>query len=246
MNSLLTLTRVEAALLAREPAAVAFTLLLPLILLVLNGSGGNAPNPTFGGAGSVDVFMAGYLVYVMTTTALMQLPETLADYRDRGILRRMRITPLRPWQILGSHAATQAAMIAIGAALLIAVGLAAYDLNPPASVTLTLLALVVAAASMIALGFLLGALLPSVRTTQAVGAAIYFPAIFVSGALFPTEVLPTFAQRLGDVLPMTYAVRIIREAWTLGTLDWTALAVLVGTAAVATAVAVRYFRWEAR
>ena len=71
-------------------------------------------------------------------------------------------------------------------------------------------------------------MLPSVRTTQAVAAAVYFPAIFVSGALFPREVLPTFAQRLGDVLPMTYAVRIIREAWTMGTIDGVALGVCAG------------------
>jgi ABC-2 type transport system permease protein len=246
MKSLATLTRVEAVLLAREPAAVAFTLLLPLILLVLNGSTGNAPNPTFGGAGTIDVLLAGYLVYVMATSAIMQMPETLADYRDRGILRRMRITPLKPWQILGSHALTHAAMIAAGAALLITVGFVAYDLNLPASITATLLAMVVSAGAMLGFGFLLGALLPSVRTTQAVAAAVYFPAIFVSGALFPTEVLPTFAQRIGDVLPMTYAVRIIREAWTVGTIDWVALAVLAGTTVVATTVAITKFRWEAR
>jgi len=246
MNALLTLTRTEAALLAREPAAVAFTLLLPLILLVLNGSGGNAPDPTFGGAGLIDVLVPGYLVYVMATSALMQLPETLADYRDRGILRRMRITPLKPWQILGSHAGTQLAMSAAGSALLITVGLAAYDLTVPRSVTLTLLALAVAAVSLMSLGFLLGALLPSVRTTQAVAAALYFPAIFISGALFPREVLPTYAQAIGDWLPMTYAVAIIREAWTMGTLDGVALAVLAGTTVVASVVAVRTFRWEAR
>ncbi|MFP5282436.1 MAG: ABC transporter permease [Actinomycetes bacterium] len=246
MNSFLTLTRVEAALFAREPAAVAFTLLLPLILLVLNGSGGNPPDPRFGGAGVIDVLMAGYLVYVMATSAIMGMAETLADYRDRGILRRMRITPLKPWQILGAHAATHATTSALGGALLVTVGAVAYDLSVPASVTLTLLAVVVAAASLISLGFLLGALLPTVRTTQAVAAAIYFPAIFVSGALFPREVLPAFAQTLGDWLPMTYAVRIIREAWTLGTLDWFALAVLAGTSVVATAVAVKRFRWEAR
>ena len=77
-----------------------FTLALPLVLLVLNASDGNTPNPRFGGAGTVDVLMAGYLVYVMATSAIMGLGETLADYRDRGILRRMRVTPLRPWQIL--------------------------------------------------------------------------------------------------------------------------------------------------
>ncbi len=165
MRSLVTLTRVEAALLAREPAAVAFTLLLPLILLVLNANGGNEPNPVFGGAGTVDVLMAGYLVYVMATSAIMGMAETLADYRDRGILRRMRITPLKPWQILGSHALTHAAMSAVGAALLIIVGLVAFDLNPPASVLATLVALVASAACLIGFGFVLGALLPSVRTT---------------------------------------------------------------------------------
>jgi ABC-2 type transport system permease protein len=246
MKSLLTLTRVEATLLAREPAAVAFTLLLPLILLLLNGSTGNAPNPTFGGAGTIDVLMVGYLVYVMATSAIMQMPETLADYRDRGILRRMRITPLRSWQILSSHALTHLAMITAGAALLITVGAVAYDLNPPAAMLPTLLALGISAVSLLAIGFLLSAVLPTVRTTQAVAAALYFPAIFVSGALFPVEVLPTFAQRLGDVLPMTYAVRIVREAWTVGTIDWVALAVLVGTALVATIVALKTFRWDSR
>jgi ABC-2 type transport system permease protein len=246
MRTLATLTRVEGALLAREPAAVAFTLLLPLILLVLNGSAGNAANPTFGGAGTVDVLMAGYLVYVIATSAIMGMAETLADYRDRGILRRMRITPLKPWQILGSHALTHTAMSAVGAGLLITVGVVGFDLNPPASILATLVALVAAGASLIAIGFLLGAVLPSVRTTQAVAAALYFPAIFVSGALFPREVLPIFAQRLGDVLPMTYAVRIIREAWTVGTVDVVALGVCVVTTTVAVAFAIKFFRWEAR
>jgi ABC-2 type transport system permease protein len=79
LAALATLTRVETLLLLREPAAVFFTLALPLMLLVLNGSGGNDPNPRFGGAGLVDVLMAGFLVYVMATSAIMGLGETLAD-----------------------------------------------------------------------------------------------------------------------------------------------------------------------
>jgi ABC-2 type transport system permease protein len=246
MSALITLTRVESALLMREPSAVLFTLLLPVILLVLNGSGGNAPNPVFGGAGTVDVLMAGLLVYVMATSAIMAMAETLADYRDRGILRRMRITPLKAWQILGSHALTHLAMSILGAALLIVIGLVGFDLNPPASWPAALLAVLASAASLIAIGFLLGALMPSVRTTQAVAAAFYFPAIFVSGALFPEELLPAFAETIGDVLPMTYAVQAIRQAWTAGTVDGVALVVLAATTVVATAIAIKTFRWEAR
>ena len=106
--------------------------------------------------------------------------------------------------------------------------------------------MIASACSMIAIGFLLGALLPTVRTTQAVAAAIYFPAIFVSGALFPREVLPAFAQRVGDFLPMTYAVRSIREAWTIGHRRLVGLVILAATTVVGVAVAVRMFRWEAR
>ena len=130
--ALATLTRVETLLLLREPAAVLFTLALPLVLLLLNSPDGNTPNPLFGGAKTTDVLMAGYLVYVMATSAIMGLAETLANYRERGILRRMRVSPLRPWQILGSHALTHLAMSVLGSLLLIVVGLAAFDLNPPA------------------------------------------------------------------------------------------------------------------
>jgi ABC-2 type transport system permease protein len=133
MRQLLTLTRVECALLLREPAAVLFTLALPLVLLALNGSRGNAPDPALGGVGLVDVMIPGFLVYVMATSAIMILPETLADYRDRGILRRLRISPLRPAHIVGSHAATHLAMIVAGMVLLVTVGLAAYELSVPAA-----------------------------------------------------------------------------------------------------------------
>lgn len=246
LRALAVLTRVQTSLLLREPAAVLFTLLLPLVLLSLNGSAGNAPDPRLGGAGTVDVLMAGYLVYVMATSTMMALAETLADYRDRGILRRLRITPLRPWQILGSHALTHLAMSAAGVMLLVGTGLVAFELNPPAALVPTVLALLVAALALISIGFLLGSVLPTVRATQAVAAAIYFPAIFVSGAVFPRGELPALAQRIGDVLPMTYAVRAIREGWTAGTVDVAGVTILAGTAVVATAVALRTFRWQGR
>lgn len=244
MRPLAVLTRVETALLLREPAAVLFTLALPLVLLALNGADGNAPRPEFGGAGLVDVLVPGYLVYVMATSAIMGLAETLADQRDRGILRRLRISPLRPWQILGAHALTHLAMSAVGAVVLVAVGVAAFGLRLPAAWLPTLLALLLAAVSTVATGFLLGAVLPTVRTTQAVAAGLYFPAIFVSGALFPREALPELAQRIGDVLPMTYAVRALRAAWADGVVDGVALGILAAVTIVATAVAVRTFRWE--
>ena len=245
-SPLLVLARVESSLLLREPAAVLFTLALPLLLLSLNAAQGNAPDPRLGGAGAIDVLVAGYLVYVMATSSLMNLAETLADYRDRGVLRRMRVSPLRPWQVLGSHALTHLAMSLAGCALVVGLGLAAFDLRAPADPLAASLAVLGSALAVLSLGFLLGAVLPTVRTTQAVAAALYFPSIFISGALFPREALPELAQRVGDLLPLTYAVAAVREAWTGGTIDAGAFAVLGLTAVLATTAGVRWFRWDAR
>jgi ABC-2 type transport system permease protein len=246
MRPFVTLARVEFLLLIREPAAVGFTLLLPLVLLALNGGGGNRPDPDLGGAGLVDYLVPGYLVYVMTTSAIMALPETLASYRDRGILRRLRVSPLRPWQIIGAHAATHVAMTAAGLVLLVAVGAAAFGLRAPAGWAATGLAAGAALACVLATGFVLGALLPTVRTTQAVAAALYFPAIFISGAVFPRPAQPEFAQRIGDFLPLTYAVEAIHTAWTAGTVHWAAVGVCAAVSVVFAAVALRSFRWESR
>ena len=144
----------------------------------------------------------------------------------------MRVSPLRPWQILASHAVTQLAMSAVGVVLLVRSGCGAFDLNLPASVGRDRARPAAVAASMVAIGFLLGAVLPTVRTTQAVAAAMYFPAIFVSGALFPRELLPGSRSGSATSLPMTYAVGAIREAWTVRHVDWAAFGMLAGTTVV--------------
>jgi ABC-2 type transport system permease protein len=244
MRAFITLARVEFLMLMREPAAVGFTLLLPLVLLTLNGGDGNRRDPELGGAGMVDIMVPGYLVYVMITSAVMALPETLADYRGRGILRRLRVSPLRPWQIIGAHAVTHLAVMLVGLILLVTVGVLAFNLRAPAGWMATGLGAVAAAASILATGFLLGSVLPTVRTTQAVAAGIYFPAIFISGAVFPRLAQPEVAQRIGDFLPLTYAVDAIRDGWLTGTVQWTAIGNCAATAVVAAAVALWSFRWE--
>lgn len=246
MRALLTLTRVEASLLLREPAAVLFTLGLPIVLLALNGGQGNAPQAQLGGQGVVDVIAPGLVVYVLATLALMTLPETLADYRDRGVLRRYRVTPLRAWQVVGSHACTQLALGTAGAVLLLGVAAVGFDLSAPAGWGALTVAYAASAVCLLSLGFLLGAVLPTVRTTQAVAAGLYFPAIFLSGAVWPTEALPDLAQALGTVLPLTYAVDALRAAWSQGSVDLLAVGVLAATTATATALALRLFRWEPR
>lgn len=243
MRALLKTTAMELKLFLREPAAAFFTLLLPLLLLLLNGSSGNDPDPRLGGDGTIDVLLVGYVAYVIATTGLTVLPAVLAQYRERGILRRQRATPVSPAVILGAHVLTNLAVAGVGLVLLVGVGLALFDLNPPAAPLAAGVAVVLGALSFFALSFALVGALPTARSANAVGAALYFPMIFLSGAVFPREVLPAFAQRVGDALPLTYVVAAIREPWTSGAWAPGALAVLVVMGVVAVAVSSRTFRW---
>ena len=246
MRTFVTMTRIETALVLRQPAALCFILALPLLLLALNGAGGGGePLEQFGGARLVDVLVPGLLL-AMCTSGLMQLPETLAGYRERGFLRRLKVSPLRPWQILEAHAATHLAIALLAIVLLVGVGTLAFDLSAPAAWGATVAAITLSAGMVIAVGFLLAAVAPTVRTTQAIGAAIYFPAIFISGVVIPAEALPELAQRVAQALPFTYAVRAIREAWTAGAVDVVALAALAATVAITVSVGVSTFRWETR
>ncbi|TFH36448.1 MAG: ABC transporter permease, partial [Anaerolineales bacterium] len=98
MQTLRQLTWITFKLYIREPIAAFFTLAFPTMLVLLFGAiWGNDPSPLFGGRGSMDVSLPAYSGLIVGTIGLMQVPITTAGYREQGILRRFRVTPLRPW-----------------------------------------------------------------------------------------------------------------------------------------------------
>ena len=243
MRSLTKTFSVEAKLFLREPAAVFFTLLLPVLLMVLN-SGANIPISGVPGASRADVLLPGYIAMVMATAGIMALPETMANYRERGILRRMRATPVSAWKVLAAHGGVQLVVTLVGIGILVAAAATVAEVSMPSSIAAVVLAVLVALASVLGTGFVLASLLPTTRTTRAVAAALYFPMIFLSGAVMPRDNLPELARRIGDAVPLTYAIRAIRTAWLGDGADWAALGILTAFTAVALAVCVRTFRWE--
>ena len=243
MTALRKTWTVELKLFAREPAALFFTIALPVLLLVLNGGVGEMGGP-FGDARFVDVMVPAYTAMVLATAGLMALPETLATYRQQGVLRRFRATPLRPATLLGAHVAVHTTVTILGLALLAVVAAVAFDLAAPADPLGVGVGLVLGIASVLTVGVLIASVVPTARTAQAVAAALYFPMIFLSGAVIPRFALPDFAQRIGDVLPLTYVVRAVQDPWIGRGWDPASLAVLAAIAVVGSVVAARTFRWE--
>jgi ABC-2 type transport system permease protein len=106
------------------------------------------------------------------------------------------------------------------------------------------LAFLAGAVALYALGFVLAALAPNARTASAVGFVVYFPMIFLSGAVIPRHALSASMRRIGEALPLAPVVTALQDAWSGAGVGVATLAVLAVMIVVASAVGVRVFRWE--
>jgi ABC-2 type transport system permease protein len=234
MRAFWKLTVTEFKLFLREPLAIFFILAFPLILLWLNGSQG----------GEMDRLVPGYVALVVATVGLTQLPGVLATYRERGILRRLATTPVPPATVLGAQLVVQLAASTLGVALLLAVAGAFYGVALPRAVPAAVLVYLAGALALYAVGFVLAALAPNARTANAVGFVVYFPMIFLCGAVIPREALSSSMRRIGELLPLGPVVTALRDAWAGTGITALTLAALAAMIAVASAVGIRLFRWE--
>ncbi|MGB3329355.1 MAG: ABC transporter permease [Thermomicrobiales bacterium] len=235
----------EFRLFLREPSATFFTLAFPLILLFTFGSAfGNDPDPELGGWGAVDNSVMGYFGLVIGTVALMSIPVTIASYRQYGILKRLRATPVSAAQIVLAQIVVNGVLTAIGTILLVVAGKIFYDLRMPEMPWQLVLAWLVSYFSFATFGFLLGGMSATSRSAQAIGSAIYFPQIFLSGASFPRQLLPDWLQRVTEYFPMTQIYNLVTGLWHGDGWDWTALISLTAIGVISAVLSFRFFRWE--
>jgi len=182
---------------------------------------------------------------MIAITAVLSLVTIISIYREGGILKRLRATPLRPQTILSAHVLVKLLLSVITLLLMMLAGKRYY---PAAAAPLLgfAIALLISTASILSIGFVIASIVPTARFAQPIGAAILYPMVGLSGLFFPLEALPPALQTLARVLPLTYAVSLLQgiwkgEAWSAHLHDIAALALVC---IVGIAVSARVFRWE--
>ena len=247
MKSLLKMTWMETKLFLREPVGAFFTLAFPLMMLFLFGSiYGNKPQEMFGGYGTIDISVPAYTAMIIATTGLLGLTITMSAYRENGILRRLRTTPIGPLVVLAAQVIVLFLMTTFGMILLIIAGKLVYHMRFEGNVLSVLAGFMLCSLSFFALGFVLAGLMPTARTAQVVWMVSLYHMLFLSGAGFPRELLPETIKKVSAFLPLTYVVNLLRglwigEAWGRHLLDVT---VLVGILVLGVVISIFTFRWE--
>lgn len=247
MSALAKMTKVEAKVFAREPIAMFWGLAFPAILLLVLGfffPGGREPSPDLGGLRLVDLYAPVVLALAVATLGLVTLPAILATYRERGVLRRLATTPVGPWRLVTAQLVLHLTIAVAAAGLAIAVGAIAFDIHPPENLDGFAIAYVLASASMLTLGLLIGAVAPTVSAGQGIGMAVYFPMLFFAGVYFPRQAMPDGLRAVSDLTPTGAAVQAIGDTWAGRDPSGSSLLVMAGFAIVAGMLAVWVFRWE--
>ena len=245
MNAFLKMTWTELKLTLREPLGTFFTLAFPVLLLVLfGGIYGNEPAELFGGFGSVDASVPGYIGMIIGTVGMLGIPVTLSNYREQGILRRYRATPLTPGVILWSQVVVNVIMALIGIVILIIAGRLLFDLRFPAGPLAIVPAIFLGSLSFFALGFVLASVLSTPRTAQAVGMALFYPMLFLSGAALPRQIMPETIQRIANFLPLTHVVILLEDLWFENSWNITSVVVIMSLFVICLFVTRQTFRWD--
>jgi ABC-2 type transport system permease protein len=247
MKSLLKMTWMEAKLFLREPASAFFTLIFPLIYLFMYGMiSGNEPTPQFGGQRMIDASIPGLTAVIICITGLMSTTMTMSTYREKGILRRLRTTPVSPLVVLAAQVIVVFAMTTLGMLLLVAAGMLVYHVRFEGNAFSVLAGFTLSSLSFFGLGFILAGTMPTVRSAWVVGMVLMYPMMFLSGAFFTVELLPAAIQRVSAFLPLTYVVNLLGGLWTGQPwgdhlLD---VGVLTGMLLLGIIISAKTFRWE--
>lgn len=246
MRMLMKLTWVELKLFVREPITMVFTFALPLIFLfVLGGVFKNNPDPeVYRGVGAMNYYTPAYIGLVIGSIAVVGLPVHLTGYRERGVLRRLRASPIPLWTIFGSQVLVSFVVAVVGAIMVIAAAVLAYHVSLPHTPALIAGGFVASVISFVAVGILLGSVLPTTRAAQGVGLILIIVMMMLAGAGPPREVMTSIMRGVGDVTPLRYVVVTLQDPWLGYGWNWLSFSVVMGIMAVASLLSLRLFRWE--
>ena len=248
VRGLWRLTWLEIKIFVREPLGVIGTVGAPVVVFVALGrlAGSRARSNVSNMPRFASVDLPIFASLLIAASAVLSLIAIMAIYREGGILKRLRATPVRPLTILSAHVLVKLISTAVTLLLMILAGRRYYPVDASVPIVSFTLALLFSTMCIVSIGFLIASVVPTARFAQPIGTLIIYPLLGLSGLFVPIESMPPAAQAVARVLPFTYAVSLLRgvwhgEGWSRHLTDAAVLAVMF---VVFLALSSKLFRWE--
>jgi ABC-2 type transport system permease protein len=246
LRGLWKLTWLELKIFLREPLGVVGNVAMPVVAFVIMSRLFQTSRRAVP-AGASDFIAMTLPVFgslLIAVGAVQSLVAIVSIYREGGILKRLRATPLRPETILSAHVLVKLALTIVSLAVMVAAGRRYIPAGAHVPVVQFGLALLFCTLSILSAGFIIASLVPTARFAQPVASMVFYPLIAL--ALVPMQALPVVLQVLVRLTPFFYASSLLRgilagEGWLAHLTD---LAGLAAVFAVCTAISARVFRWE--
>jgi ABC-2 type transport system permease protein len=248
LRGLWKLTWIEMKVFMREPMGAFGTIGIPVVVFVAVGRifAHWMPPSMLAESSFVRVGLPVLAALLIAVNSVLSLVTIVSIYREGGILRRLRATPLRPQTILTAHVLVKLLLTAATLALLVLVGKRYYPIGVHAPWFSFTIALLISTWSILSVGFLIASIVPTARFAQPIGAAIMYPMIGLTGLFLPIAQMPPALRAVAHLNPLAYAVSLLQGIWSGD--NWSAhaadVAALIIIFIICTALSAKVFRWE--
>ncbi|MGC2618194.1 MAG: ABC transporter permease [Acidobacteriaceae bacterium] len=242
------LTWLEMKIFLREPLGAFGSIVFPVLVFLGAGKWWGTGRTPMAAANS-DVLRVEVPVFasvLIAITGVLSLVTIISIYREGGILRRLRATPLRPHTILTAHVLVKLALTLVTGALLVLAGKRYYPVDVHVPIFSFALAMLISTWSILSIGFLIASIVPTARFAQPIGAVIVYPMLGLCGLFVPLAVMPPGMRDVARVIPLTYAVSLLQGIWRgdAWSAHWGDVGALVLVFGICTGLATKVFRWE--
>ncbi|MNO44273.1 Inner membrane transport permease YhhJ [compost metagenome] len=245
MSTFSTLLKIEGKLVWKGLDILIFGIIMPIILAALFGYV-MSKDASINGASMFEYSFPAVTTIGILATGVMGVPLTVADYRHRGILKRFQVTPTSPVQILLAQVMIQlsSALVSFIGVTLIYTILFGYEMR--GSWGLFLLAYSLVLAAMYSIGIFIGSIVPDQKSANLWSSIVYFSMLLFSGATIPYEIMPSFMQKVMNLLPLAQGIHLLKEVSIGGPIQDAVLAIIVMGICIIVGLlgAAKYFKWK--
>ncbi len=165
----------------------------------------------------IDFLLPGLVALSIMQLSVFSVAFVFVDYKEKGILKRVLATPVRPSQFVAANIITRLIVSVVQASFFIAIGVLFFKVQVVGSYWLIFLVIMLEALAFLSLGFIISGLSKTTESVPAFANLIVFPMIFLGGTFFSVEGMPTWLQYIAKVIPLTYFSEALRNIMTKGT-----------------------------